>query len=142
MSDSLKDKVPALTRGCSSRGASMGRMRVGDPNACEDKVYLEPILDQCPAACGAYDYEGAYWGCGEMVWRGTGYDAEGDAFEFTFRAPEYAEEAVIEAAKEHLSEPELLEFEIIQQRSDCVQNGGCEYCCGEDSDEDEDEDEE
>jgi len=66
-------------------GAPMGRANSGpvDPDF-DGTVYVEPILDPCPNACGSYDYGGAYWGCGVMVYRGF-YFQDG-LNEFFFRA--------------------------------------------------------
>ena len=133
----MDDRIPKLSSGSSSRGASMGRISYGKPSGI---VFLEPITDPCPAACGAYDYEGAYWGIGRTVWRGSGYDEDGDEFEFTFRGPHPDcaddEEVVAEAVEsaEHL-DFEGCSFEVIDCQSECAQNGGCEHCCGDDEEE-------
>ena len=132
-----KSDIPALTKGCNRRGAQMGRHRSGHPHG---KVFLEPITDLCPAACGAYDYEGAYWGIGKMVWRGCGYDENGDEFQFTFRSegeddPNQVIEDAKVAADEITGMVETCTFEVITQQSECVQNGGCEHCLGTEEDE-------
>lgn len=50
-------------------GAPIGRCSDQSDPDFRGTVVCEPILDPCPNACGAYDYEGAYWGVGDMVWR-------------------------------------------------------------------------
>lgn len=70
---------------CSGKyGAPMGRHGGTGDADYTGLVYLEPILDPCPNACGAYDYGGAYWGSGGMVWRAI--PAEGDLDSTFFRA--------------------------------------------------------
>ena len=115
----------------------MGRHRHGHPHGT---VYLEPITDECPSACGAYDYEGAYWGTGKTVWRGTGYDDEGDSFEFTFRSSSADNpEQVIADAKETADDitgmVETCVFQVIPQQSECSLNGGCEHCLNDEEEE-------
>jgi len=126
----VTNEIPKLPNGSGRRGSQMGRHLVGQPHG---KVFLEPITDECPTACGAYDYEGAYWGCGKTVWRGCGFDEDGDAFQFTFRSADADDpDQVIADAKETADEitgmVETCTFELITQQSECVQNGGCEHC--------------
>lgn len=80
-------------------GAPMGRSGdMPDPDY-RGLVFLEPILDPCPNACGAYDYGGAYWGAGGMVWRAVA--AEGDCVTYFRGASSLdSEERIIESAKE------------------------------------------
>ena len=98
----VTNEIPKLLYGSSRRGAQMGRHLVGQPHG---KVSLEPITDECPTACGAYDYQGAYWGCGKTVWRGCGFDEDGDPFQFTFRSESADDpDQVIADAKEATDE--------------------------------------
>lgn len=83
MTDSpAKELPPALDNGSSRYGAQMGRPGEPMDSTFSGLVYVEPIGDPCPNACGAYDYAGAYWGVGTPVYRLAWFD--GDSWRFHF----------------------------------------------------------
>ena len=105
-------------------------------------VYLEPILDPCPHSCGAYDYGGAYWGTGGMVYRchAREEDSEGNVSTWStyWRGPHHYGFTDSDNVCAAAADPEKgcgwdgATFEVIQPLGGCTADleGGepCDWC--------------
>jgi hypothetical protein len=70
--------APQLSKGCSARGADMGRASFGDGNTA-GRVYLHRVRKDS----GGYDSQGAYWGHapnGDRLYRAVNADTSFEWF--------------------------------------------------------------
>lgn len=58
--------IPPLSKGCSARGADMGRPNV---HAVDRTASIKFHVEYMPFFDGAYDRGGAYWGSPANLWR-------------------------------------------------------------------------
>lgn len=125
-----REELQPLSQCGGKYGAPMGRAGGNGDSSYAGLVYLEPILDPCPNACGAYDYGGAYWGGGRMVWRAI--PAEDDLEETYFRGASSLDcrESIIDAARKE-SGFDGATFEVLAEPlGGCAADDGlpCDYC--------------
>lgn len=74
---------PRLSNGCSRYGADMGRRNHPAEDASES---LKFRVYQMTIDSGGYDNGGAYWGCGEPMFRAIAEDSDGELVEHFMRA--------------------------------------------------------
>lgn len=122
-----------LPKVSSKYGSPMGRAGDNPDSDYTGLVYLEPILDPCPNACGAYDYGGAYWGTGGNVWRCVAseeFDGAESHWETFFRGPSSldSDDRIEAAARE--SGWDSARFEILEPLGGCKADDGepCDWC--------------
>lgn len=131
---SFKETLQPLRDVPLMHGAPMGRHGDNPDADYTGVVYLEPILDPCPHSDGCYDYGGAYWGSGGMVYRCHAADG-GDEWRTYWRGPShYAftdKETVCATAKKD-SGWDSATFEVIEPLAGCAADldGGepCVWC--------------